>query len=134
MKKTIAHLTLFLFIGIGLASCKKNDTPLTTQQKVLGRWSLLNIITNDHYAGADHSFTSAGSTSDYFDFRSDGKLYFSFAGTIDTVAYSLSGDTKILIDGTELYDIKTLTSDSFVIYKKEYFGADYEEETINWKK
>jgi hypothetical protein len=119
---------------LGLTGCNKEDTPQTTQQKILGKWLLQSIVSNDHYANADHIFTFPGTLSDYFDFRSDGKLYFSFSGTADTVVYSLSGDTRILIAGTDLYDIKTLTATSFTIYKKEFFGTDYEEETINWKK
>ena len=44
-------------------------------------------------------------------------------------------ETKILIDFVNSYDIKTLTANSFIIYKKDMVGAsDYDEETITWTK
>jgi hypothetical protein len=134
MKKIINSIAIALLLLCFLPACKKDDNPLTTLQKIQGEWLLQSLVTNDHYSGADHISTQSGASSDKFDFRSDGNLYFTFAGTTDKVSYILSGDTKIIIDGTDTFDIKTLTSNSFVIYKKEFFGADYEEVTINLKR
>ena len=121
----------------GLSSCKKNDIaqPQTTLQKIQGSWLLQNITTNDHYSGSDHNSSTPGISTDIFDFRTDGKIYYSISGYKDTVTYNLPSDTKIVIDGVNLYDIKTLTENSFIIYKKELSGSsDYSEETITWKK
>ena len=41
------------------------------------------------------------------------------------------GDTQITIDSVNTYDIKTLTSNSLVLYTKELDGTDYYEETLS---
>ncbi len=72
---------------------------------------------------------------DIIDFRTDGKVYTNIQGQPDTTNYSLSGDTKIVIDGNLNYEIKTLTSTSFVLHEKEVgTGTDFYEETLTLKK
>ena len=125
---------------IYLPACTKptdNQPPQTTLQKVQAKWQLVNIVDNDHYSGSDHISTTTGSSTDYFDFRTDGNIYYSIGSYKDTVTYSLPTDTKILINGTETYDIKTITSNSFIIYQKDINAnnaAEYNEETFSWKK
>jgi hypothetical protein len=138
MKKIITSIVVAILITFCLPACKKSsDTqqPQTTQQKIQNKWLLENIVDNFHRSGTDQSSTTIGASTDYFDFRADGKIYYSISTYKDTVTYSLPSDTKILIDGTETYDIKTLTSNSFIIYQKKLLNCtDYDEETITWKK
>ena len=137
MKKLITSTALMTLIIFGFTSCQKKDAvqpTLTMAQKIQGIWILQNIVTNDHFAGADHKYTTAGTAADIFDFRADGKVYYTVNGSKDTVTYSIVGDTKLIIDGTENYDISTLTPSLFTVYQKDVIGADYFEETITWKK
>jgi hypothetical protein len=134
MKKIFISTSIILLM---LIACKKDETvtALTAMQKIQGKWTLETMATNDHYAGADHQYIDHGTAADIFDFRNDGKIYFHMMGSHDTIPYSLQGETKITINNTETYDIKTLSTTSLVIYKRDPFNStDYYEETITWKR
>lgn len=138
MKKIITSITMLMLLAFYLPSCKKTDTQQeqSTLQKIQAKWSLVSIIDNDHYAGADHISTTTGTATDYFEFKTDGKIYYSVSGFTDVVTYSLvNNNTQILIDGSETYDIKTISANSFVMYRKELrSGSDYDEETLTLRK
>lgn len=136
MKKLINTLAVATLLFIGIAACKKSDTtqPQTTLQKIQAKWQLQTYYENDHFSGADHIKNSAGTTSDFLDFRTDGKVYTSLFGYRDTVNYRLTDDTHLLIDGVNNYEIKTLTSNSFTIYQKDVSGSNFLEETITMAK
>ncbi len=136
MKKIIALMSLTIVFAFYLSACKKKDKqPQTTIEKIQGKWNLENETDNVHTGGQDNITNSPGGISDVVDFRTDGKVYSDVFGTKDTSGYILSGDTKIVLDGTEIFDIKTLTSNSFIIYNKEIFSSDeYDEVTISLKR
>lgn len=143
MKKLIIALTVVMLIIFIVQGCKKSDdttavVPLTTLQKLQAKWQIQSILENDHYSGADHVRNSTGGPGDYLDFRTDGKLYLSVFGFKDTIPYTLSGDTKIILSAgsaTTNLDIKTLTSNSLILYNKElYPPSDYYEETVTLTK
>ena len=138
MKKIITSIAIVTLITFCLPACKKSsDTqqPQTTLQKMQAKWQLETLFQNDHYSGTDHIMNITGTVNDYLDFRTDGKIYSSIQGNRDTTTYSLASDTKLLIDGVNNYDIKTLTSASFIIYLKDISGLpDFFEETITMKK
>lgn len=138
MKKIITSVAVAILITFCLPACKKSSEtqpPQTTLQKIQAKWQLQTWLDNDHYSGVDHITNSTGGANDYLDFRTDGIVYFSLFGSKYTATYALSGDTKIVFGGTDTYDIKTLTSTSFIIYSKETFGGtDYEEQTFTMKK
>lgn len=137
MKKIITSIAISAISILFMTSCKKTDKPQeqTTIQKIQGTWFLQNIVDNYHSSGVDHIYTTSGISTDFFEFRNDGKIYYSVTGYRDTIPYTLIGDTKIIIGGTDSYDIKTLNANSFIMYKKEMTGgSDYDEETINLKK
>ena len=129
-------LMLIALITLHLAACKKKDKqPQTTMEKIQGKWFLQNETDNEHSSGQDNITTTAGGPNDIIDFRSDGKVYSDVFGTKDTSTYTLSGDTKIVLAGTEIFDIKTLSSNSFILYNKQIFAADdYDEVTITLKR
>jgi len=132
--KNIFHslliITLFSFL---FSACKKKDVQLTTAEKVQGTWQLQTDIYHEFINGIDQSDTTIGANMT-IEFRNDGKVYSNNQGQKDTTTYTLSGDTQIIIDQDQIYQIKTLTSNSFILYYKETQGADFSEETITLKK
>ena len=133
MKKFIISVMLVSMVIFYLQACKKSDKPQTTIEKIQGKWQLVTDVQNDHIAGQDDITTDTGGPGDIVDFRTDGKVYTSIQGGQDTSTYTLSGDTKIVLDGTP-FDIITLTSNSFIFHNKEITGSDFYEVTITLKK
>ena len=135
MKKFIASVALVSLATFYLPSCKKSDKQQTTIEKIQGKWQLESDIYNDHFSGQDNIDSITGDPGDIVDFRTDGKVYSNIGGFTDTSAYALSGDTKIVLDAIHIYDIVTLTANSFIINNKETNGpSDFTEETITLKK
>ena len=128
MKKMTNAVGLVLLLTFFFIACKKDDKK-TTAQKIEGTWKIDSDVThafvnNVHYY--DTTFAEPGST---IEFRKDGKVYSIYQNSKDTSTYSLSGDTKIIIDD-EPYDIKTLNSNTFEISTKEVQGQNYAEEIL----
>jgi hypothetical protein len=133
MKKILTSVILVSSLVFSVASCKKEDKPKPTSERVLGKWSIQSLTENDHYSGQDHLSVTPGDPTDFVDFRSDGKVYSNVTGFPDTSAYTIVSNNKIMIE-TDSYDIKTLTDNSFVLYSKDDYGADYFEATISLKR
>jgi hypothetical protein len=135
MKKIIISVALVSLVTFYLPACKKSDKKQTTIEKIQGIWQLESDIYNDHFSGQDNIDSITGDPGDIVDFRTDGKVYSNIGGFTDTSTYALSGDTKIVLDGIHLYDIITLTANSFIIHNKETTApSDFYEETIALKK
>lgn len=117
-----------------ISGCKKSDKPQTTIEKIQGKWKLVTDEENDHVAGQDNITIDHGGPGDIVDFRTDGTLFSDFMGVQNTSTYTLSGDTKIIFDGTQVFDIITITSNSFIFHSKEITGSDFYEITITLKK
>ena len=116
-------------------ACKK-DKEKTTTEKVQATWNVNSYAYNDFYNNTAHPFNITGVAGDYVEFRADGKAYSKFGGNKDTVAYSISGDNKIVFD-SETFDIKTLTDNQFVMYSKlvsPTAPSEYEETTLTLSK
>ncbi len=131
-----------VLIWIGLfviVSCKKDaEKEKTTAEKIQAKWQIDNIVSNGHFSGEDHKTTYTGTASDYFDIRTDGKISSSFSGNTTTLEYTILGDSKIILDGSDTLTIKNLTENTIVLYSKEDIGVpnpgDYTEGTLNLKK
>jgi signal peptidase I len=135
MKKIITSAALVLWVTFYLPACKKTDKQPTTLEKIQGKWQLDKDVFNDHFSGQDNIDSITGMPGDIIDFRSDGKVYTSIQSQVDTTTYSLSGDTKLVVDGNQNYDITTLTSNSFILHQKvNASGSDFYEETLTLKK
>ncbi len=136
MKKIVPLMSLIVLLAFYLPACKKSkDKQQTTMEKVQGKWSLQSEVLNQHVAGQDNITTTPGGANDIIDFRNDGKVYADVAGGHDTSTYTLPNDVTIVLDGVQSYNIKTLTSSSFIIYNKEIFSSDeYDEITISLKR
>ena len=131
MKKTM----IVLLAGTALfTACKKTDTTATTTaQKVLGKWTYVSDVFTYYNQGTSKTTTTLGNTSDYADFRVNGKVYLQFKNQLDTSDYKIINDNQISIDGdTSL--IKTLTATSFITYYKLFTVRDSSETTETFKK
>lgn len=117
---------------------KDAENEKTTAEKIQAKWQIDNIITNEHTSGEDHKTTYTGNASDYFDIRADGKIYSSFYGDTTSLTYTLLGDSKIILDGSDTATIQNLTEHTLTLYGKEDIGVpnsrDYTESTVNLKK
>ena len=134
VKKFIISATLVSLAVFYLSACKKSDKQQTTLERIQGVWQLDTDIVKENISGDLDITTTTGEPGDIVDFKTDGKVYVNIGGFIDTSAYSLTSDTKILI-ATQTFDITTLTANSFILYNKETTGAsDYIEETITFKR
>ncbi len=127
--KTLLKVTLGLMASaLLIASCNDDDdnNVQTTQEKIQHTWLVDSTTQRTVSSGADNTVTYTGTAADYFDFRSDGKLYYKVSVLpADTVAYSLIGDTKIVIDG-DTSNIDTLTANKFVAsFRTPATGTDY---------
>ena len=86
--------------------------------------------------------TETGQSTDYFDIRSDNKIYTSFNSESDTLNYTLQNDSTLLIknlftDGDGTLKIRALTDNSLKLYTKETDSsnaANFVEATFNLKK
>ncbi|MEO7121002.1 MAG: hypothetical protein ABIY62_07895 [Ginsengibacter sp.] len=133
MRKKSLFLTTLVLAVFFFTSCKK-DKPQTTVQKVQNKWTYVNSVENDHDSTGDHITTTPGASGDYIQFNSDGTVISVVDGQSDSVSYSVISDTQISID-SELYTIKTLSSNQFVLYFKQTVSStEYSEVTINLKK
>ncbi len=132
MKPLLLVLIVVFSISLITPSCKKKDAEKTTAQKLQNKWTFLNATDNNHYSGADHIVTINGNAGDYMDFRTNGKVYLRLQSSLDTSTYVLSGDTKIIFDGTDTATIQTLTDNALKLYIKDIVSAGiYEEITYN---
>lgn len=133
MKNRILFLSIiFITTVLMFFSCTKSTiTPVdtaaicygifpleNTAATILGKW---NIVTDSTFAdvGRDNQqIIYAGKTGDYFDFRTDSKLYIKENTKLDTLDYRITSDTTILISAfnitlngtTETSHIKNLTA------------------------
>jgi hypothetical protein len=133
MKKIVTAFCIASLLIFLASSCKKNDKPKSTADRIHGLWTIQNVTENYHYSGQDHIDVTPGGTGDYIDFRTDGNAYSSFSGYRDTASYSIISDSKISIE-QDLYDIKSLTDNSFVLYTKDDMGSEFDELTISLKR
>ena len=136
MKLKHVFTALFGLMFFVFQACKKDaGKENTTTQKIQAKWQVDNVVSNDHTDGVDHKTTASGNSTDYVDFRSDGKTYSNFQGTMDTSTYTILNDSKIIIGGTDTAIIQNLTDHVFILYQKiTTSSTDYSEETLNLKK
>ena len=115
------NLLLLLFsASLFLNSCKKEEDEQrqkTTAEKILGKWQLDKLLYHSVYDGIDERDSLIGTAADYFDFRTDGKVYLNIEGEADTSAYSVISDTKLSLF-EETFDIRNLTENDFSFYIK----------------
>jgi hypothetical protein len=115
-------------------ACKKKDVEKTTAEKLIAKWKVSSYVENDYFNNTNHSATTQGGTTDYVDFRTDGKVYSKEGSSSEDVAdYSVVNDNTVKIDGDD-YTIKTLTDTQLVLYYKDQTSTqplEYYELTFN---
>jgi hypothetical protein len=120
--RTIKILTTILISGLAFAACKKDDKAPTTLEKLQEKWTLNKQINHLVYLGNQQSDTVASAAGEYIDFRTDGKVYSKIAGTLDTSAYSLLSDTRLITNSgsaNDTLDIQTLTLNALQLHYKQ---------------
>jgi hypothetical protein len=100
MKKLTA-LILISLIAATIFSCTKTSVqgPISIQ----GKWSLKldSLAQGVSQPSPQYSTKYVGTAADYFDFRSDNKLYIKEGAKLDTFNYQLSTDSNIYISSPE---------------------------------
>lgn len=110
---------LFISLSVGLTSCKKDDDK---KGNIVGKWFLKSEVNkmyiNGQQQGEADIETDFG-TSDYVEFKSDGKGVYSEEGDTDDFTYQINNDATeltIVIDGeTEKQKISKLTDSELVL-------------------
>jgi hypothetical protein len=119
-------LILLAVSSLSISSCKKeneeNGPAKETEQKVQGKWQINNISINENFSGEDHIETYPGSSSEYVDFKSDGKMHTYFRGNLNVSDYTIVGVKKISIGG-DVASIKQLTDSTLVFSSKDATGS-----------
>ena len=113
MKKIVKTIILFFVSTILLNSCNK-DSPVV---QLTGKWKLDSLQLLTYTSGQGNFETFYRSTTDFYDFRNDNKLYRYLFSAFDTVPYettSLNGQLYIKYAGRITDTVKTLTSQSLI--------------------
>ena len=124
------HFFKGLLLSIVFVSCSTNDdkddlpVPTTPISKLQNKWSFQSVFV---YADAGLTmptiYGTFGTPGEYFDFRTDGKLYAHVVGSYDTAKYVMTSDTTmisnqyyggVLSAHTDTMHIRLLTLDSMV--------------------
>lgn len=119
------------------AACKKNQSD---SEKILGRWKVESSLLVDVNNGVTVSNTYTGQPSDYIDFRTDGKVYTSVNGNLDTSFYSVANSRVTFTDNNPpatvtVFDIRNLSNSTLQLYNKNVISpTHYVESTANLKK
>jgi hypothetical protein len=129
MKKIILYAAIFT--ALIFAACKKNnDKP--SSPSLEGKWRLVNenVIDVENGIGVD-TINYTGIPADYVDFRSDHNVYSFVAGSLDTSAYQILNNNKVIID-VDTFDIQSLGSASAQLYSKVFDDdSTYSQITLN---
>ncbi len=98
--KKLTTLILTSLIAATIFSCKK--TGVQGPVSIQGKWSLKLDSIAQGVSGPSPEYSSKhiGTAADYFDFRSDNKLYIKEGAKLDTFSYQLSTDSNVYISAT----------------------------------
>lgn len=100
-----------------ITGCTKDEfSDKSAQERILGKWKLDSVVTETIRPSAPVEINNEqGAEGNYFDFRTDGNLYYTLDGNDDEQAepYSIENETtlKISNDG---FTIKELTENKLV--------------------
>jgi len=132
MKKLILYSALST--ALIFAACKKN-TDKPSSPSLQGKWGVVNESILDVENGITvYSNNYTGVAGDYVDFRSDNKVYSLVDGGMDTSAYQILSNNKVVID-IDTLDIQSLTTASVKLHSKVYSDVNsYEELSVDLKR
>jgi hypothetical protein len=134
--KTKTFTLVLLGMMVLMISCKKDEK--TNAELILGKWAVVSDATSGKQNGVSFSNTYTGTSSDYLNFGSDGKITGIQNGDSLSATYSVSENTLTSVNShneSSQSTILSLTDNSLVIYNKDYTDANnYDEETLTLKK
>jgi hypothetical protein len=81
-----------------LLSCKKDTSSKNNNSTLLGKWSILSDSSFLGVGISNHAVNYVGQIADYFDFKTNGKLFIEEKGNLDVLSYTLTSDSTIIID------------------------------------
>ncbi len=108
MKKLPILFILLFSVTLITVSCKKKEIVVsekTTLQKLLGKWTIVSRVNNDHYSGSDHFTTINAKAGDYFEFKMDGNIDTVIQSVLSSNTYTITGNNSFKISGVELWTI-----------------------------
>ncbi len=122
----IKNVLFILFAGVILVSCTKDDkVSKTTQEMIVGKWKVNTIVEED--TSIPFTYTYTGVSSDYIDFRNDGKVYYNTAfGSVpgpDTFTYKVLNNQYIVEGNYDTFEIKTLTDTKLILHYQNTIGS-----------
>lgn len=94
------NLVMVLFVFSCLASCNKSGDAGT----LVAKWNLVNDSIADGGAYGITQTNYIGVPGDYFDFRTNGKLYIKEGTFYDTMAYHVADGNSVIINNFDLYN------------------------------
>ncbi|HEX8277701.1 MAG TPA: hypothetical protein VF540_03370, partial [Segetibacter sp.] len=122
LKRAYIKIAIVLLSGSLILACKKNDDNNNNNSAILeklkGKWTVNNYTTNQYYSNSSHLTTISVNPGDYIEFSTDGKLYIRLFSSVDTLAYSIVPNNRIVFDYIDTFDIKTLTANQLVLTNK----------------
>jgi hypothetical protein len=101
--KNLILIMATCYIAGGLISCKKSSTNPTGE--IVGKWNIRVDSTASGIGPVQSMHVYVGASGDYFDFRSDGKLYIKEGATLQTFRYKQVTANKITISMVGSRDI-----------------------------
>ena len=137
MKKTILILLTIILVII-MAGCSKDDndpSEAPAKEKILGKWKFISFVTETTTPSEpDEVTTEYGAEGDYFDFRSDGNIYYVLGGDNEQIAsYSIENETTLKIE-IEVFKIKELTQNKLVFESVRVNANETTKQTYNLSK
>lgn len=131
-----------LFFGLLLSSvffaaCSKDDDIDDVANKLQNRWVVQDALLFAAAPVNDTIIYFTGTSADYFDFRSDGKVYSHLNGETDTADYRLIAGNKIVsnLDGSNVgedtVEIRILTNSKLQLFNRNTDNTIAQELTIN---
>jgi hypothetical protein len=138
MKLAVRHILLGVLALCILSACKKeseSDAYNKAIVKLLGKWTFVSASTNDYHSNADHINTIPGTPGDFMEFTNNNRVNLRILASEDTSKYTLIGDSKLVFDDVDQFDVKVLTETELVLSRRTvYSSAAYKEETYSLKK
>ena len=135
--KTLRLLSLLVIGAALISSCDKDDEISTAEalERLQKTWKIDSISTVFFSSPTSATVTYKGDSTDYYDFRSDGKLYTQVNNTKDTLLYNLLNNNTLVVNNNGVIDSGKLTilnSSKLVgVTRTKLNATDYYEVTAN---
>jgi hypothetical protein len=143
MKKILLSLSIVLSVVLTytLTGCTNLPTvtpTLTTEQKLVGKWTVKDAIGDYTVHGNNHKDTTRFTAADYFDFRADGTITIFMEGVAYNGNWKVTNN-KLKFTNTNYmeyasFDLPILTAHDLQIYLKEVNTVSTLEQKLNLKK